>query len=69
VFAFYDDAILNGQGQPVIQFSEAFSFPPHWSNQNMQEAVQARGTAFRAAKTRADQLALAFPVNTVVNVP
>jgi hypothetical protein len=70
VFAYYDDAIVDGGGQPKVQWVENFVFDPSWTNSQMQQAVQARGQTFRAAKVRADVLAGQFPLNTsIIAIP
>jgi hypothetical protein len=63
-FEFFDDA------DGAVQVTESFSFPPTWTNADMQKTVQARGAQLRAAKVRADAIALAFPaVTTVIAIP
>lgn len=74
-FLYYDDADpQNSTVSPaipptVVLHSEAFSFPPSWSNADMQSQIQSRGNEVRAAKVRADALATAFPVGTLISVP
>jgi hypothetical protein len=64
-FEYYDDV----DPATVLAYA-AFSFPPTWTNADMQSAVRARGALFRAANARATALALAFPAQTtVISIP
>lgn len=71
VFEFYDDTVIDPETQqPAVRARQAFSFPPSWSNADMQTSVIARGVAFKAASARAGVLANAFPPGTtVLNIP
>jgi hypothetical protein len=62
---YYDD------GAPsTVLHTESFSFPPNWSNGDMQGAIQTRGQTARTAQARAAVLAAAFPqATTVINIP
>lgn len=69
-FTYYDDAVLDAQSQPVIQWSQTFTFDPTWTAAQMQGAVIARGKELRTAKDRADVLRAQFPAQTtVISIP
>lgn len=63
-FEFFDDVAPS-----TILWTEVFAFDPSWSNSDMQVKVRTRGAQLRAAKVRADALAIAFPTGTVIAIP
>lgn len=63
--AYYDDADTS-----TIFYNATFSFSAAWSTTDMQSAIQDLGAKVRAAKARADALAVQFPTaTTVIPIP
>lgn len=62
---YYDDATPS-----LVLHAENFTFEPALTNGAMNTMIQSRGQEVRAAKNRADALAVAFPqATTVINIP
>lgn len=70
-FGFYDDADPANQTTPSVYLHiERFTFPPSWSNADMQARIRARGAQVRSTVARATVMATTFPVTTtIISVP